>query len=594
MARKSKNTNFNQNKENFLKLADDNLKNGNYEQALNQYSTILKRNPKMALALKNRGLCKQKLGFYSEAIKDLKTAKQLDPNYIPVYFNLAQALFESDDYISAKDAFFIFLEKLEEFHFKFTNEIYLKLKSDTYRHLSLIESSFKNLDSALSYIKNAFEVDSHETDNLIYAKGIIFLENNLLNYAFDEFDKISPESPLYLNATLNKCAVLEKKNEYESAIKLIAKLSEKYPFDEAIEYNFGIILLKQKLYIQSIEKLTNNINLLESLDKLSDSTKKKLTLSYNARSYCFLSINNFPKSLEDSRKSLIFSPNNLNATHFLSYALLENKLLTPEIYNELFKTSSFYLVNVLEKIFSQPETTEKSYFLENIRKKLFIDFKKELNIENNENIDLTKTFYMYKQINEYTFKSLEENGIYKNNPKRYNDPFDPYFKRFKVPISNLLEKIKISCLTESCDNLLMWAHYADEHRGICIGYKIKKLDKFTCFNKIKYDSIETNSEYNIFPISTTGTVYTLHDIFIKKHPDWKYEKEYRLIHLPNNNNNDYFKDIEIKEIIFGLECPEDSKNEIINKIKNPKIEFYEMIEGKNLSLIKQKLNITSK
>ena len=45
-------------------------------------------------------------------------------------------------------------------------------------------------------------------------------------------------------------------------------------------------------------------------------------------------------------------------------------------------------------------------------------------------------------------------------------------------INDLLPKIKelrnkalVSCFSERNDSILMWGHYADKHKGVCIGYK---------------------------------------------------------------------------------------------------------------------------
>lgn len=33
----------------------------------------------------------------------------------------------------------------------------------------------------------------------------------------------------------------------------------------------------------------------------------------------------------------------------------------------------------------------------------------------------------------------------------------------------------MTCMTETYDNILMWSHYANSHKGICIEYDVKKL-----------------------------------------------------------------------------------------------------------------------
>lgn len=95
----------------------------------------------------------------------------------------------------------------------------------------------------------------------------------------------------------------------------------------------------------------------------------------------------------------------------------------------------------------------------------------------------------------------------------------------------------IISLTESHKNLLMWAHYADSHKGVCIGYKKEFLSNSICFkrdaeyndllpkkvtyDKIRFDPIrlnEFNSPYDI-----------IMQILTTKSDEWMYEKEHRCI-----------------------------------------------------------------
>lgn len=91
------------------------------------------------------------------------------------------------------------------------------------------------------------------------------------------------------------------------------------------------------------------------------------------------------------------------------------------------------------------------------------------------------------------------------------------------------ELIGILCLSESAENLLMWAHYADSHRGFVIEFderspffdrRVKPDDELRHLRKVSY--------------SPTRPSLTLADIddfapFMTKGMDWKYETEWRMI-----------------------------------------------------------------
>ena len=102
----------------------------------------------------------------------------------------------------------------------------------------------------------------------------------------------------------------------------------------------------------------------------------------------------------------------------------------------------------------------------------------------------------------------------------------------------------IISFSETHRNLLMWAHYANEHKGLCIGYKddlISDLPLPTEYNigvdqfkpkKVNYDKVmfDNNELPNHDTLSTQEYLNTiLLKSLITKSDDWIYEKEHRCI-----------------------------------------------------------------
>lgn len=87
------------------------------------------------------------------------------------------------------------------------------------------------------------------------------------------------------------------------------------------------------------------------------------------------------------------------------------------------------------------------------------------------------------------------------------------------------ENLGAFCLTEKPDDLLMWAHYADHHRGVVLEFDEKHQffnrrlgpeDDFRHFRKVVY----TQDRPNIF-LADSNTV----DFFYFKSTEWEYEQE---------------------------------------------------------------------
>ena len=116
-----------------------------------------------------------------------------------------------------------------------------------------------------------------------------------------------------------------------------------------------------------------------------------------------------------------------------------------------------------------------------------------------------------------------DNDIYLTNDKQ-EEKFEPFFHS----------------LTTHNDNLLMWSHYSDSHKGFCIEYNNMKNshDEFD-MQKVSYQEnipkINTRNVVDNPNLSDSDNIVELHIIIKKfieayyiKSQDWKYENEWRL------------------------------------------------------------------
>lgn len=97
--------------------------------------------------------------------------------------------------------------------------------------------------------------------------------------------------------------------------------------------------------------------------------------------------------------------------------------------------------------------------------------------------------------------------------------------------SQMRSQMGITCLSELDDSLLMWAHYANNHRGMCVEYELMEINrqlKFTpipivysedraCIGSLNPDTVERETT-KVFLESLTA-----------KSSEWSYEKEWRII-----------------------------------------------------------------
>jgi hypothetical protein len=126
----------------------------------------------------------------------------------------------------------------------------------------------------------------------------------------------------------------------------------------------------------------------------------------------------------------------------------------------------------------------------------------------------------------------------------------------------ILNDYGIVSFTGILQNILMWSHYADGHKGICIEFCYSNkvhLDFFAKAHTVNYSKI--TPVINPF----TEDMLTIGKKLLSKSIDWRYEQEYRIIELNRNQNQYYeFEPTLMSKIYLGLRISEEN----IQKIKS--------------------------
>lgn len=109
-------------------------------------------------------------------------------------------------------------------------------------------------------------------------------------------------------------------------------------------------------------------------------------------------------------------------------------------------------------------------------------------------------------------------------------------KQIKI-LQKLFENQKISmgiaCLSEVPDSILMWSHYADNHRGFCVAYNLLGLNQKLQFSAVPVLYTQDRVCLRSIPLDQDTLNKETMSLFIQsltsKSPEWSYEKEWRII-----------------------------------------------------------------
>lgn len=208
----------------------------------------------------------------------------------------------------------------------------------------------------------------------------------------------------------------------------------------------------------------------------------------------------------------------------------------------------------------------------NIDSRTKIIFKKndwELIIDGINQSELPKYIYKYYALNEFSLDALKNSYFYLSNPKDFNDPFDcnrnlilEEQRELKdceyIELLNDISDIGIVCFSENGMEPLMWSHYTNSYKGICLKINTELLIKRLSDEQILKAVIYSENPNSI---SINAPFAKYYQYFLKLN-NWNYEKEWRFLHNhPNlSDNRIFYNSACIEEISLGYKFFESNSN----------------------------------
>ena len=254
------------------------------------------------------------------------------------------------------------------------------------------------------------------------------------------------------------------------------------------------------------------------------------------------------------------------------------------------------------------------------------------------NIPKNKHLCKFTTLNKDTINSIYENNLWHASVDTLNDPFEFYFSfRKKLPkstndlcklmndsnywvkphlvnyereaaiellalskekelrsgiINKLIEheellkkKMQTLCvcsLSEAYDEPLMWSHYSDGMRGVCLIFDKEMLKKGMLeFEKVEYKSAPPTVDFFKQYIDYKNSdKMDLGKFLLTKHTGWAYEKEFRSVSFKVNENINQrgfikkLKNSSLKAIIMGSKVSQVDKSLLITLSEKFQFKLY--------------------
>lgn len=146
----------------------------------------------------------------------------------------------------------------------------------------------------------------------------------------------------------------------------------------------------------------------------------------------------------------------------------------------------------------------------------------------------------------------------------------------------------VLCLSSKFDSPLMWSHYADQHRGVCIEYDVTMLKPHE-LHKVSYGASREVLISQLYSFTFEGSKSARNAIdkacLLTKASEWRYEREWRILGQLGSQGSP----VKLKSIIFGMNCPDMLRHTIEKALngRDEEVKFWFIKKPSNLFKLKR-------
>lgn len=165
-----------------------------------------------------------------------------------------------------------------------------------------------------------------------------------------------------------------------------------------------------------------------------------------------------------------------------------------------------------------------------------------------------------------------------DDPAEFEHMLATYYQDggFRRDTENNLARIGICSFSAEVENLLMWAYYAESHKGVALIFQMHNARAHLDAVPVRYQEEYSRITPSIRALDEMLLYGPLH-----KGADWKHEKEWRIVQPLEARNQFPFDWSLLWGVIHGIRCEESTKKLVAKlciermKLGRPPIHFYD-------------------
>ena len=167
--------------------------------------------------------------------------------------------------------------------------------------------------------------------------------------------------------------------------------------------------------------------------------------------------------------------------------------------------------------------------------------------------------------------------------------FEAQVQGWKEAVRDLLpashkSSLKICSFSATAESIIMWSHYADQHRGFCVEYDLQSLPAENLFVRMMYPVIYSEklfdaTRYYLSVLQDRKGFNILFPVLASlfKSPEWSYEQEWRLV-IPANmvKEPSPWRVPAPKRLYLGSRIDAEQRESLLSITRKKDIEVYQM------------------
>lgn len=167
----------------------------------------------------------------------------------------------------------------------------------------------------------------------------------------------------------------------------------------------------------------------------------------------------------------------------------------------------------------------------------------------------------YKFLNQkYGLKSLYERRLRRTRINELNDPFelrpfdltDPHVRWAVLRTRDeIAQRFGLLCFSADWCDPLIWAHYSDKHKGLCLGFEIPSKVEKAQTRKVNYISAPLPFPADFLRLDIQQKQPMVEKMIFSKYGNWEYEHEIRTWTDLEEEFFDFCEMLQLVEVIIG-------------------------------------------